>query len=53
MNFLVDTHVLIWFITDDIKLPIKTKQIIENKENSLYVSIASFWEIAIKILLED
>jgi PIN domain nuclease of toxin-antitoxin system len=48
MNFLVDTHVLIWFITDDIKLPIKTKQIIENKENSLYVSIASYWEIAIK-----
>ena len=48
MNFLVDTHVLIWFITDDIKLPVKTKQIIENKENSCYISIASYWEIAIK-----
>ena len=40
MNLLVDTHALIWFITDDDKLPIKTKQIIENKENNCYVSIA-------------
>ena len=48
MNLLVDTHALIWFITDDDKLPIKTKQIIENKENNCYVSIGTYWEIGIK-----
>lgn len=48
MNFLVDTHALIWFITDHDKLPFKTKLLIENKENNCFVSIASFWEIGIK-----
>ena len=40
----IDTHALIWFITDNDKLPIKTIQIIENKENNCYVSIATYWE---------
>lgn len=48
MNLLIDTHALIWFITDNDKLPLKTKQIIENKENTCYVSLASYWEISIK-----
>lgn len=48
MNLLIDTHALIWFITDNDKLPFKTKQIIENKENNCYVSIATYWEIGIK-----
>ena len=48
MDLLIDTHVLIWFITDDIKLPPKTRQIIENIENDCFVSIATYWEIAIK-----
>ena len=48
MDLLIDTHVLIWFITDDIKLPPKMRQIIENIENDCFVSIATYWEIAIK-----
>lgn len=48
MNLLVDTHVLIWFITDSEKLPSRTKQIIESNTNNCFVSIATFWEIAIK-----
>ena len=48
MNLLIDTHALIWFITDNEKLPLKTKQIIENRENNCYVSIATYWEIGIK-----
>lgn len=39
MNLLIDTHALIWFITDNAKLPHKTKQIIENKDIIFYVSI--------------
>lgn len=48
MNLLIDTHVLIWFLTDDDRLPEKVKQTIESNENSCYTSIASYWEIAIK-----
>jgi len=42
MNLLIDTHAVIWFITEDKKLPLKTKQIIEDVENSCFVSIATF-----------
>jgi PIN domain nuclease of toxin-antitoxin system len=48
MNLLIDTHAVIWFITEDSKLPLKTKQIIEDIENNCFVSIATYWEIAIK-----
>ena len=48
MDLLIDTHAVIWFITEDKKLPLKTKQIIENIENNCFVSIATYWEIAIK-----
>lgn len=48
MNLLIDTHALIWFITNNDRLPGKTKDIIENKENDCFVSIATYWEIGIK-----
>jgi PIN domain nuclease of toxin-antitoxin system len=45
---LIDTHTLLWFLDDDNRLPASTKQRIENAETVL-VSIASLWEIAIKV----
>jgi PIN domain nuclease of toxin-antitoxin system len=45
---LIDTHTLLWFLGDDSRLPASTKQQIENAETVL-VSIASLWEIAIKV----
>jgi PIN domain nuclease of toxin-antitoxin system len=48
MDLLLDTHAVIWFITEDSKLPLKTKKIIENIDNNCFVSIATYWEIAIK-----
>jgi PIN domain nuclease of toxin-antitoxin system len=44
---LLDTHTFYWFITDDEKLPAVTKEMIETEEH-VFVSIASFWEMAIK-----
>lgn len=44
---LLDTHAYYWFITDSEKLPITTKEMIETEEH-VFVSIASFWEMAIK-----
>jgi PIN domain nuclease of toxin-antitoxin system len=46
--FLLDTHTLIWFLDNDSRLPIGTKEQIESAE-SVFVSIVSLWEIAIKI----
>ncbi len=48
MDFLVDTHAVIWYITDDNQLLEKAKKVIKNPQNKCFVSVASYWEIAIK-----
>jgi PIN domain nuclease of toxin-antitoxin system len=52
MDLLIDTHSLIWFFNGDKQLSPKAKTLIEDTKNKKYVSIASIWEIAIKIGLE-
>jgi PIN domain nuclease of toxin-antitoxin system len=49
VNLLWDTHTLIWFIEGDNNLGITTRNYIENPKNTNFVSIATYWEIAIKI----
>jgi PIN domain nuclease of toxin-antitoxin system len=51
MNNLIDTHALIWFLNGDNNLSEKAKKAIEDKDANNFVSIASLWEIAIKISL--
>jgi PIN domain nuclease of toxin-antitoxin system len=51
MNFLLDTHAFIWFIKGDQTLPSEVKDKIPNINNKCCLSIASIWEIAIKISL--
>ena len=47
-RYLLDTHTLLW-MHEDVKLLSPTvKQIIENPQNIIFTSIASFWEIVIK-----
>jgi PIN domain nuclease of toxin-antitoxin system len=48
MSMLLDTHALLWFLGNNPKLPKSTKEKIENTE-SVFVSLASIWEIAIKV----
>lgn len=48
MNYLLDTHILIWSIVYPDKLSPKVKKIIRNKENTFWVSAITFWEIALK-----
>lgn len=45
---LLDTHALLWFLSDDANLPPKIKQEIEIAE-SAFTSIVSLWEIGIKL----
>lgn len=51
MRFLIDTHVLIWHLEDDAQLPLERSAVIDDPENESLVSIASLWEIAIKLSL--
>ncbi len=51
MGILLDTHALIWFLNGDEFLSNEAKKAIEDSSNNKIVSIASIWEIAIKISL--
>jgi len=51
MPYLLDTHSLIWFFEGSTKLPNGIRAIIADPENDIYLSIASLWEMAIKISL--
>lgn len=48
MNLLLDTHVALWAITDSPKLSAAARELIEHPKASLWVSVASVWEITIK-----
>lgn len=52
MNLLLDTHIFLWLSGDDNRLDLKTKIIIEDIGNKKFISIASLWEITIKISLK-
>ena len=49
MRVLVDTHALLWYLQADPNLSTLAMDTIENKDNDVFVSIASLWEIAIKL----
>jgi PIN domain nuclease of toxin-antitoxin system len=49
---LLDTHALLWFLADDPKLIQSAKTRIEDPANHKLVSIATCWEIAIKVGLK-
>ena len=51
MQLLIDTHILIWFLEGKSSLSAKRKLLIVNGDNSVFISIASLWEIAIKVSL--
>ena len=48
MKFLLDTHVLLWWLNDDPMLRSRIRAIIADRQNTVLVSIASFWELSIK-----
>ena len=52
MKYLLDTHTLIWFLMGDKKLSNKARELIDNPRNGKFISIASLWEIAIKVSLK-
>ena len=51
MRILIDTHILIWHLEDHVQLSLQRSDIIEDSDNEILVSVASLWEIAIKLSL--
>ena len=48
MNYLIDTHILLWLLDDESAIPSTTLAQLKNSDNQLFVSITSVWEISIK-----
>jgi PIN domain nuclease of toxin-antitoxin system len=48
VKLLLDTHAVVWWWTDDPRLPATARGMIAAAANSVYVSAVSAWEIATK-----
>ncbi len=48
MKLLLDTHALVWWWTDDTRLPAAARAAIAAPGNVVYISSATAWEIATK-----
>lgn len=51
MRLLLDTHIALWAITDSPRLNAQARSLILDPANSVHISTASVWEIAIKHML--
>jgi PIN domain nuclease of toxin-antitoxin system len=51
MKALLDTHAFLWWITDDARLSSRVRELTGDSTNTLFLSAASGWEIAIKAQL--
>ena len=49
MDFLLDTHTLLWYYLDDPKLSSTARNLVADPANRGFVSPATHWEVAIKI----
>lgn len=48
MNILLDTHVVIWWYEDPLRLKDEARKIFEDRQNVLFLSPIIIWEISIK-----
>ena len=48
MRLLLDTHVFLWYISGDARLPAAYVSAIQDPANEVYLSVASIWEAVIK-----
>ena len=53
MKLLLDTHLLLWIAGDSPRLPAAARQAVEDPQADLLFSVASIWEVSIKIGLRQ
>jgi PIN domain nuclease of toxin-antitoxin system len=51
MRLLLDTHMLLWWLTENSSLPVTARKLIGSRNNQVLVSAASASEIATKVRL--
>lgn len=50
MKLLLDTHIILWALDDNPKLPRQARTLITDAKNDIYYSSASVWETTIKYM---
>ena len=53
MRLLLDTHAFLWFIMGSPNLSANARALIEDAANESFLSVASLWEMAIKMSLGE
>ena len=48
MMLLLDTHALLWWLADDLQLPVAAREAIRDPRGLVHVSAVSAWEITVK-----
>ena len=48
MNYLLDTHTVLWYMGNSPVLPSSTKKLIASRNNDISICSISLWEVAIK-----
>lgn len=51
MKLLLDTHIFLWYITKDKRLPQVFRNNIRSKDNEVFLSVVSLWEAIVKYQL--
>jgi PIN domain nuclease of toxin-antitoxin system len=51
LKLLLDTHALLWYLTTPERLPAAAHRAIRAAENDVFASLASAWEISIKVAI--
>jgi PIN domain nuclease of toxin-antitoxin system len=52
VRLLLDTHAFLWWVADDRRLSRKARAAIASRESACFLSMASVWEMAIKVGLD-
>jgi PIN domain nuclease of toxin-antitoxin system len=52
MKILLDTHAFLWAITEDAQLSLRAREVFTARTSELFLSVASIWEILIKVQLK-
>ena len=51
MKYIIDTHIFLWLLFEPEKTDKTKLEILENPENSIYITSINFWEISLKFAL--
>jgi PIN domain nuclease of toxin-antitoxin system len=52
VRLLLDTHAFLWWVADDRRLTRKARAAMASRESACFLSMASVWEMAIKVGLQ-